>query len=85
MICKKSLKRRRRILNNIPEGMYCYDSEKTCKYWKVLKYNKNHVVRAKCKLYNIKDKYDQDLILLWDQCKICDLKLGLRNDEINIP
>jgi len=78
MICKKSFKQRRKILNDIPEGMYCYDNEKTCKYWKVTKYNEDYVIRAKCKLFNIEDKYDQDFSLLWDQCKICNLKINLK-------
>jgi hypothetical protein len=76
---KKSFAKRRKIINNIPSGSYCYAPIgykggvfyiETCPYWKSIGKD-----RAKCKLYNIKDKYPQDLTLLWDQCKICNLKL----------
>jgi len=83
MICKKSFNKRREIVNSIPYGMYCYNAVpfKLCKYWKGIKSDKHSgIVRGKCKLYNVKDKYDQDLRLLWDQCKICNIKNNLRND-----
>lgn len=83
MKCKKTFEERRKIVNNIPEGLYCYDNEKTCNYWEPTKYDKkNYVVRAKCKLYNIEDNYDQDTLVLWDQCKICNIKLGLKKENL---
>ena len=76
----KSFTERRKILNDIPEGMYCYEAisynketftlkTKTCKYWESI-----GDCMAKCNLYDIKDDEPQSLTLLWDQVKICDLK-----------
>ena len=87
-MCKKSFKKRREILNNIPKGMYCYKiinydestcilHTKPCPYWKSIGKQK-----AKCKLYNIKDKMRQDCFtLLWDQCKACGLKENWNEKE----
>lgn len=86
-VCKKSFKQRREILSKIPEGVNCYEwksfatgrggytmasghSQCVCPYWKSLSNT-----RAKCTLYNIKDKHPQDPgTLLWDQVKLCGLK-----------
>lgn len=78
-MCKKSFAERRAILNKIPEGIYCYTplsyengvyGVSPCPYWKRIGKQ-----RAKCTLYNIKDKYQQDCTtLLWDQCKVCGLR-----------
>jgi len=75
----KSFTERRKILEQIPEGQYCYTiigksdrggyKIKSCPYWKGI-----GQYMAKCTLYNVKDKYPQDLLLLWDQVKYCELK-----------
>lgn len=81
---KRSFAERRKIIESIPIGVYCYTITshnedgslgiKCCPYWKHIgKY------RAKCKLLGIKDRYEQDSgTLLWDQCKICNLKYGFK-------
>lgn len=78
----KCFKERREILNRIPSNTpYCYTCvyEKgkqwpvkydICPYWK-----RTGKYKAKCTLYNIKDKCPQDHdALLWDQVKVCGLK-----------
>ena len=80
LIKRKTFTQKREILNRIPKGEYCYtplsyDSKtgifkvKSCPYWKSIGKG-----RAKCTLYKIKDKYPQDLTLLWDMVKCCGLK-----------
>lgn len=81
IMCRKSFKKRRQILDKIPTGIYCYSHRRfegrcqiieTCPYWKSI-----GEYRAKCTLYNVKDDFSQDpFTLLWDKCKICNLKYG---------
>ena len=82
-MCKKSFTKRREILSKIPEGVYCYELLNgaakitedpfeiiLCPYWKSIGTD-----MAKCKLYNLKDEEPQCLTLLWDQVKLCGLKM----------
>ena len=66
---KKSLP----IHPEIPHGPYCYD-EKTCPHWECVESDEQgRVVRARCNFLNEEDEYPQDLKLLWDKVKLCNV------------
>lgn len=76
---------RRKILEQIPaDTIYCYiplnfEGDilhiKTCPYWKSIGKQK-----AACTLFGYKDRYSQDLSLIWDQCKACHLRYPRNKD-----
>jgi len=52
----------------IPDGPYCYDEKGTCPYWS-LKSDLPPMENGYCAYL---DRVDEDLGLLWDQCKELD-------------
>jgi len=58
----------------VPRGMYCYDGRGNCPYWDKAE-NAQNQVNGFCWLMG-KGDWDEDMDLLWDQCKGCGLKNG---------
>lgn len=58
----------------VPRGMYCYDGRGNCPYWDKAE-NAQEQNNGYCWLMG-KGDWDEDMDLLWDQCKGCGLKNG---------
>ena len=62
----------------IPQGMYCYALHETCPFWaysRIARFFYGEQCAGFCHLLNEGD-FNSDTLILWDQCKCCDI-----NDE----
>lgn len=57
----------------IPTGLYCYNSNGTCKWWGNNK-NKPYQMNGYCKYLKIGDWDFEHISLLWDKCKECGVR-----------
>lgn len=56
-------------ISKIPRGIYCYDENGTCPYWRKVGEN------GFCDYMELGDE-NLDIGLLWDQCKECGINEG---------
>ena len=70
-------------IEDIPQGLYCYDSEGVCPYWTKRK-NKPKQQNGYCKFLK-KGDWDFDYFgLLWDQCKECNVFTDINEHQWSI-
>lgn len=73
--------KKRAMKKYVPEGLYCYDDKKVCKWWRINK-NKPEQLNGYCELLKTGDWEMEHVGLLWDQCKECGIKDYIKEDQL---
>jgi len=77
----ESMKERK--IENIPQGIYCWDSDGTCPYWSIQK-DKPHQENGFCHFLHKGDGSFEHFSMLFDQVKECNVFQEINEYELSI-